>query len=67
MLVVWALRDDAVELYGDLLTIWRGWADDVRGASVDSGHHMAEEAPHELAAELRAFFASAPNPPNRPN
>jgi len=57
VLVVWALRDDAEELYGDLLPIWREWADDVRGAAIDSGHHMAEEAPGELAAALRAFFA----------
>jgi haloacetate dehalogenase len=56
-LVVWALRDDAEELYGDLVPIWRGWADDVRGAAIDSGHHMAEEAPGELAAALRSFFA----------
>ena len=25
--------------------IWRNWANDVRGARIDSGHHMAEEAP----------------------
>lgn len=56
VLVVWALRDDAEELYGDLLAIWREWADDVRGAPIDSGHHMAEEAPAELATALRAFF-----------
>jgi haloacetate dehalogenase len=55
-LVVWALRDDAEELYGDLVPIWRDWADDVRGAAIDSGHHMAEEAPGELVAALRAFF-----------
>jgi haloacetate dehalogenase len=29
----------------------------VRGHSIDCGHHMAEEAPAELAAELAAFFA----------
>jgi haloacetate dehalogenase len=58
-LVVWALRDDAEELYGDLLAIWRGWAGDVRGAVIDSGHHMAEEAPDHLARELRAFFSES--------
>ena len=39
---------------------WRSgaaWADDLRGARIDSGHHMAEEAPDQLAAELRAFLA----------
>jgi hypothetical protein len=28
----------------------------VRGQSVDCGHHIAEEAPAELAALLAAFF-----------
>jgi haloacetate dehalogenase len=57
VLVVWALRDDMEELYGDPLAVWRDWADDVRGATIDSGHHMAEEAPAELAAVLRRFLA----------
>jgi haloacetate dehalogenase len=57
VLVVWALRDDMEELYGDLLEVWRAWADDLRGARLDCGHHMAEEAPEALAAQLRAFLA----------
>jgi haloacetate dehalogenase len=46
------------DLYGDPLSIWRDWADDVKGQSVDSGHHIAEEAPAELAALLSDFFAA---------
>jgi hypothetical protein len=42
-----------------LLAIWRAWADDLRGARIDSGHHMAEEAPDELAAALRAFLSGS--------
>jgi haloacetate dehalogenase len=45
------------DLYGDPLAIWRDWADDVRGQPVDCGHHIAEEAPAELAALLAGFFA----------
>ncbi|MEU7613376.1 alpha/beta hydrolase [Micromonospora sp. NPDC049204] len=56
VLFVWAERDDMVELHGDPASIWREWADDVRTASVDSGHHMAEEAPEALAAVLSAFL-----------
>ena len=55
-LVLWSLRDDLDALYGDPLKIWRDWASDVRGHGIDSGHHMAEEAPSELAAALAAFF-----------
>jgi haloacetate dehalogenase len=57
-LVVWASRDDMEELYGDPLAVWRDWADDVRGLRIESGHHLAEEAPAELAAALLEFLAS---------
>ncbi|MFB9680727.1 alpha/beta fold hydrolase [Streptosporangium vulgare] len=50
-----AARDDMEDLYGDPLEVSRDRADDLRGGSVDSGHHIAEEAPDELAAELRRF------------
>jgi len=59
LLFLWGAKDDLEYLYGDPLAIWRDWADDVRGQSLDCGHHLAEEAPLELAALLAAFFAPA--------
>jgi haloacetate dehalogenase len=59
VLVLWAARDDLEELYGDVLAVWRPWAGDLRGGRLDCGHHMSEEAPEELAAELRGFLAAA--------
>lgn len=59
VLVLWASRDDMVDLYGDPVAIWREWATDVRGHEIDSGHHIAEEAPDALASELRAFLPDA--------
>ncbi|MEV1157253.1 alpha/beta hydrolase [Micromonospora chokoriensis] len=56
VLFVWSERDDMVELHTDPAAIWREWADDVRVASLDSGHHMAEEAPEALAAILADFL-----------
>ena len=56
-LVLWSGRDDMEDLYGDVLGVWRPWAEDLRGGVIDSGHHMAEEAPGQLAAALRAFLA----------
>ncbi|MFI6044526.1 alpha/beta fold hydrolase [Nocardia sp. NPDC051321] len=56
-LILWSLRDDLEELYGNPLDIWRSWAVDVRGHGIDSGHHMAEEAPAELTTALTDFFA----------
>lgn len=48
------------DLYGDVLDVWRAWAGDrLEGGPIDSGHHMAEEAPEPLAAALRAFWANA--------
>jgi haloacetate dehalogenase len=56
LLYLWAARDDMEELYGDPLAIWRDWAGDVRGQRVDCGHHLAEEAPAEVADLLDGFF-----------
>jgi haloacetate dehalogenase len=56
-LVGWSERDDMEELYGDPLAIWRAWATGpLSAATIDSGHHMAEEAPEALAAALLAFL-----------
>lgn len=57
VLFLWAAKDDLEDLYGDPLEIWRDWAQDVRGRAIGCGHHIAEEAPDELAAELRDFFS----------
>jgi haloacetate dehalogenase len=56
VLVGWSTLDDLEALYGDVVAIWRDWATDIRGVAIHSGHHMAEEAPRELAAALTAFF-----------
>ncbi|WP_308252846.1 alpha/beta hydrolase [Pseudonocardia sp. ICBG601] len=55
-LVLWSSRDDMEKLYGDPLTVWRTWANDLSGGVIDSGHHMAEEAPEQLAEALRGFL-----------
>jgi haloacetate dehalogenase len=56
LLVLWSLRDDLEDLHGDPRLIWRGWADDVSGHGIDSGHHVAEEAPDELSEALVPFL-----------
>jgi haloacetate dehalogenase len=57
VLFLWASRDDMVDLYGDPTAIWREWAVDVRGRAIESGHHIAEEAPEALVAELLRFLS----------
>ena len=58
LLIAWSVRDDLEDLFGDPVAIWRGWADHVRGARIDSGHHMAEQAPEQLAAVLGEFVGA---------
>jgi haloacetate dehalogenase len=55
-LLGYSTRDDLEMLYSDPLAIWRGWAEDVRAVTIESGHHMAEEAPEALAKALGAFL-----------
>ncbi len=55
-LMLWSSRDDLAELYGDPLAVWRGWATDVRGYPIESGHHVAEQAPEALTAALLPFL-----------
>lgn len=57
-LALWSLRNDLEALYSDVLSVWGLWATDLRGRGLDCGHHMAEEAPEELARELLAFLAT---------
>ena len=44
------------ELYGDVLAVWEPWAAELRGGPVESGHHVVEEAPDELAAMIAEFL-----------
>ncbi|QIN84228.1 alpha/beta fold hydrolase [Rubrobacter tropicus] len=55
VLALWGSKGNLEEWY-DVLEVWRGWAGDVRGRSVDSGHYIPEEVPEETLAEARAFF-----------
>jgi haloacetate dehalogenase len=57
-LVLWSARDDLEELHGDPREIWAGWTTDLRGGGrIDSGHHIAEEAPEQLVAALLPFLS----------
>jgi haloacetate dehalogenase len=52
-LVAWSRYDDMAQLYGDPAGVWRTWCRLlVQSAVIDSGHHMAEEAPEQLVDVL---------------
>ena len=57
VLALWSGRGELQQWY-DVLAVWRDWADDVSGRALDCGHHMPEEAPDEVYAELHAFFSN---------
>jgi haloacetate dehalogenase len=58
-LFLWSLKDDLEQLYVDVLHVWRPWTTTLRGRGINCGHHMAEEAPEELAKELLLFLAES--------
>jgi haloacetate dehalogenase len=53
--VLWGARS-AVGAMGDVLGIWRDWADDLTGQGIDCGHFLPEEKPAETLAALQGFF-----------
>jgi haloacetate dehalogenase len=57
LLVLWGARGVMERCY-DVLDVWRERARDVQGRALPCGHFLAEEAPAETLAELRAFFAA---------
>ncbi|MGT2477745.1 alpha/beta fold hydrolase [Paraburkholderia terrae] len=57
-LCLWSTKDDLEDLYGDVLAVWQPWTILLEGGPIESGHHMAEEAPHELANQLSHFFSA---------
>lgn len=57
-LVAWSRYDDMEDLYGDPAEVWKPWCRlPVESAVIESGHHMAEEAPGQLADVLLAHLA----------
>jgi len=54
VLVLWSGREELPRWF-DVVRVWRGWADDVRGQQIDAGHYLAEAAPGEVAAAVATF------------
>ena len=55
MLVLWGSKGMLPRWY-DVMSVWRDWADDVRGHAIEAGHFIPEERPAETLAALRDFF-----------
>ncbi len=57
LLALWGAHGAMGRMY-DVLAFWHEVADQARGAAVDAGHFLAEEASAQTAAALEAFFTS---------
>jgi len=55
VLILWG-RKGFLKGHYNVLKVWRGWAEEVRGRALDCGHYIPEEAAEETYAELRAFI-----------
>ncbi len=55
VLALWGERGFVHRTY-DVPAVWRQYAQTVSAKSLDCGHFLAEEAPREVIAELRAFL-----------
>jgi len=61
VLALWSSRGGLDSWYSDAggpLAIWRAWAHEVEGCSVDAGHFFPEEIPEKTATLLARFFGA---------
>ncbi|UTW07946.1 alpha/beta fold hydrolase [Pseudomonas benzenivorans] len=55
LLALWGSQGFVHRSY-DVLEVWRRYAEQVRGAAIDCGHFLPEEAPDDVAEQLLQFF-----------
>ncbi len=55
-LIIWGGRSHTGTVYGDLLKIWRDYADNVTGGPLECGHYVSEEAPDGTYDWFMKFF-----------
>jgi haloacetate dehalogenase len=55
LMVLWG-EHGIVHKCFDVLPVWRGYANDVRGQPLPCGHYIPEEAPQELLAAIEHFL-----------
>jgi haloacetate dehalogenase len=55
LLVLWGAKGFVHRTY-DVLAVWREYAEQVEGRTLDCGHFLPEEQPDEVVAVLREFF-----------
>ena len=61
LLLLWSGRGALPRLYGDVLEVWRPWAEHVTGRGLDATHFLVEDQPEEVAKELLTLLSSRPS------
>jgi haloacetate dehalogenase len=57
LLVIWGRKSHTGTVYGDVLSIWRAYGQEVTGGPIDCGHYVNEEAPEETFDWFTRFFS----------
>jgi haloacetate dehalogenase len=57
-LVLYGAKSHTGTVYGDVLAVWRDYAEDVVGGPLDCGHYVPEHAPEETLGWFLRFFGS---------
>jgi len=58
LLLLWSERGALPRLYGDVLDVWRPWAEQVTGRGLDATHFLVEDQPEEVAKELLTLLSA---------
>jgi haloacetate dehalogenase len=62
LLALWGESSHPRDVEGDVLEVWRGYAEQVEGRALDCGHYVPEEASDEVLEEFLRFFGSRAHP-----
>ncbi|MFB2599233.1 alpha/beta fold hydrolase [Herbiconiux sp. P17] len=66
LLVLWSAPGALPKFYGDVLSVWRPWAHDVRGRGLDASHFLVEDEPEQVGQELLRLLDPPPMTPMTP-
>ena len=56
LLALWSAGGALPRFYGDVLDVWRPWADQVSGQGLPGSHFLVEDQPELVAAALSGFL-----------
>ena len=57
-LVLYGAKSHTGTVHGDVLAVWRDYAEEVVGGPLDCGHYVPEHAPEETLGWFLRFFGS---------